>query len=60
MFGSKYLVAPVLHLGERQREVYMPEGKWKDVYAETIYEGPATVMADAPLEHIPVFEKMDD
>lgn len=60
MFGSKYLVAPVLHLGERQREVYLPEGKWKDVYAETIYEGPATVMADAPLEHIPVFEKMDD
>lgn len=61
MFGSKYLVAPVLHLGERQREVYLPEGNWKDVYdkTETIYEGPVTVMADAPIEHIPVFERMD-
>lgn len=58
MFGSKYLVAPVLHLGERQREVYLPEGKWKDAYAGTIYEGPAIVMADAPLEHIPVFENL--
>lgn len=60
MFGSKYLVAPILHAGERQREVYLPEGQWKDIYAktETIYEGPVTIMADAPIEYIPVFEKI--
>lgn len=61
MFGSKYLVAPVLHLGERQRTVYLPAGQWKAVYGNNplVYEGPTTVTADAPLEYIPVFEKIN-
>lgn len=30
MFGSEYLVAPIFHLNEFEREVYLPEGRWED------------------------------
>lgn len=28
--GNELIVAPVLHSGMRQREVYLPTGVWKD------------------------------
>lgn len=58
MFGSRYLVAPVLHIKEREREVYLPAGKWRNVNDGTEYEGGQTVCAPAPLEVIPVFERI--
>ena len=58
MFGNKYLVAPVLHLNEFRRDVYLPEGKWKLTSDGTVYEGSCTVSVDAPIEYMPVFEKM--
>ena len=45
MFGPKYLVAPILHYNEFEREVYIPAGKWKLVHtgagdeSENAYEG---------------------
>ena len=30
MFGSDYLVAPIFHLNQFEREVYLPAGKWED------------------------------
>ena len=57
MYGSKYLVAPVLELGTRKREVYLPaNSKWKAVDAQ-MYDGGQTVMANCPLDTIPVFTK---
>ena len=58
MFGSKYLVAPVLELHQREREVWLPEGNWKDVNSGEIMEGNRTVRAAAPLDVIPVYEKV--
>jgi alpha-D-xyloside xylohydrolase len=58
MFGGKYLVAPVLKLGAREREVYLPAGRWKDVDSGEILEGGKTVSVNAPIEEIPVFEKL--
>lgn len=58
MFGEKYLVAPVTEFGARERAVYLPAGRWKDVNSGKIYEGGRDVTADAPIEQIPVFEKM--
>lgn len=29
MFGEKYLVAPIFHLNQFEREVYLPAGQWK-------------------------------
>ena len=58
MFGSKYLVAPILHLNEFERDVYLPAGRWKNVNNGEILEGGKTVTVKAPIEEIPVFEKL--
>lgn len=58
MFGDRYLVAPVLYEGMRERNVYLPEGKWKNIHTGEVLDGKQTVLADAPLEIIPVFERV--
>ena len=58
MFGAKYLVAPILYLNQFEREVYLPEGKWKNVNTGEILEGEQTITAKAPIDEIPVFEKL--
>ena len=57
MFGDKYLVAPILHLNQFEREVYLPAGKWKLTSDGTVYEGSCTVTVAAPIEYMPVFER---
>ena len=58
MFGSEYLVAPIFHLNEFKREVYLPEGRWEDTRDGKVYEGGQTIRAAAPIDSIPVFKKM--
>lgn len=58
MFGSEYLVAPIFHLNEFEREVYLPEGRWEDTRDGKVYEGGQTVLAAAPIDSIPVFKKI--
>lgn len=43
MFGSDYLVAPVLELGARERSVYLPKGQWESISDKKIYSGGQTV-----------------
>ena len=58
MFGSRYLVAPVLHADERKRSVYLPAGTWENLHTKETLEGGKTVNVDAPLEQIPVFVRV--
>ena len=58
MFGSKYLVAPVMEYGARERRVYLPAGNWKDVNSGTVTAGEQTVTVPAPVDQIPVFERL--
>ena len=58
MFGSRYLAAPVMTLGARSRRVYLPQGSWKNINTGEVLEGGQTITAEAPLEEIPVFEKI--
>lgn len=58
MFGSEYLVAPILTPKTFKREVYLPNGKWQNINNEKIYEGGKTITVDAPIECIPVFKKI--
>ena len=58
MFGTKYLVAPILYLNQYEREVYLPEGKWKNVNSGEILAGGQTIAVKAPIDEIPVFEKL--
>ena len=57
MFGSEYLVAPILHADEFKREVYLPAGKWKNINDGKSYSGGKRVTVDAPIDCIPVFKK---
>ncbi len=58
MFGSKYLVAPVLYEGMQERTVYLPCGIWKSIHDGSTYEGNQTITVETPLDIIPVFEKI--
>lgn len=58
MFGEKYLVAPILEAGVRERKVYLPAGTWKNIHENETLEGGQQIDAQAPLEYIPVFERI--
>ena len=55
--GDDFLVAPVVKKGAVTKDVVFPEGKWEDENGN-IYEGPATITVDAPLEVLPYFKKV--
>lgn len=56
MFGPDILVAPVLQEGARNRSVYLPSGiRWIDPCTNRVFDGGQLVIADAPLESIPLF-----
>ena len=58
MFGPEYLVAPILHLNEFERDVYLPAGEWQDVNSGETVEGGKTIRVKAPIDVIPVFKRV--
>ncbi|OGS22935.1 MAG: hypothetical protein A2252_07600 [Elusimicrobia bacterium RIFOXYA2_FULL_39_19] len=55
MFGNEILVAPVL-AHSTNRNIYLPEGKWLDLWENKIYTGPIQLKKySSPLENIPIF-----
>ncbi|MGA2642109.1 MAG: hypothetical protein ABSG21_14550 [Spirochaetia bacterium] len=52
------LVAPVLAPSLRSRMVHLPEGRWKNLYDGSLLEGGQTVECAAPIDRIPVFERV--
>ncbi len=58
MFGSEYLVAPVLEAGMKERKVYLPDGKWQEINSNAEYEGGIYITVPTPIDSIPVFKKM--
>ncbi len=58
LFGPDLLVAPVVELGARSRDVYLPLGaNWVDLATGTSHPGGTTITVAAPLEVIPVFAR---
>ena len=57
MVGSCLLAAPVLTPGVMARAVYLPKGTWYDYYTGKRYTGGKYVLADAPLDRIPLFAR---
>ncbi|MDQ3497128.1 MAG: DUF5110 domain-containing protein, partial [Actinomycetota bacterium] len=49
LLGDALLVAPITRPGIEHRHVYLPEGTWFHYYSGEIYEGPAHILAHAPL-----------
>ena len=59
LLGPDLLVAPVITRGATTREVYLPAGSWTDAATGRTYDGPATVLVDAPLDRLPHFLRRD-
>jgi alpha-glucosidase len=56
LLGGDLLAAPVLHEGQRSREVYFPQGDaWVDWWDGSRHEGGTTAKVAAPLERLPLF-----
>ncbi|MFZ5925474.1 MAG: glycoside hydrolase family 31 protein [Bacillota bacterium] len=55
MLGPDILVAPVYQPGADCRKIYLPAGEWLDFYTGETLGGGRNVLADAPLERIPLF-----
>jgi alpha-glucosidase (family GH31 glycosyl hydrolase) len=54
-YGPALWVAPVLEAGATEREVPLPRGRWHDFWTGAAVEGGGTIVADAPLDRIPVW-----
>ena len=52
--GPDLLVAPVF-AGDSERDVYLPEGEWRDHWTGEHHDGGRWVTVDAPLERQPMF-----
>lgn len=56
MLGPTLLVAPVYSSGATTQTVYLPAGSnWVDFYSDQTYAGGQTIIAQAPVDRIPVF-----
>ncbi|EME78387.1 glycoside hydrolase family 31 protein [Pseudocercospora fijiensis CIRAD86] len=59
MYGSKYLVVPVLEAKKRKVKVYFPKGAdWTTWDGKEKFEGGKEVEVDAPIDTMPVFVRM--
>jgi alpha-glucosidase (family GH31 glycosyl hydrolase) len=56
MYGPALLVAPVTEQGATSRRVYLPSGTaWYNFWTNKKYEGGQTIVAEAPIDRIPLF-----
>ncbi|GAA5037180.1 alpha-glucosidase [Marivirga lumbricoides] len=56
LFGSDILVAPVASKVNLAK-VYFPEGEWYDLFNDTHYSGNQEIIAECPIERLPVYVK---
>ncbi|QYX81493.1 glycoside hydrolase family 31 protein [Streptomyces akebiae] len=57
LLGDCLLVAPVLEPDVDRRAVQLPRGRWYDTVTGRAYEGPGTVLLEAPLSRVPVLAR---
>ena len=55
LFGEALLVAPVAWEGQKQQDVYLPEGLWYDFWTGERHQGSQVLTVPTPKKHIPVF-----
>ncbi|MDZ4786250.1 MAG: glycoside hydrolase family 31 protein, partial [bacterium] len=53
--GPSLMAAPVYRPGVEHRAVYLPEGTWFDWWTGECYHGPTHILADAPVERMPLY-----
>lgn len=56
LFGLNILVAPVAS-SVSLAKVYLPEGDWYDLFTDVRYSGQNEIVAECPIERLPVYVK---
>lgn len=60
LIGDKLLVAPVVSKGAKQRDIYLPQGRWFDQLREEVIEGRKKLRNyRVGLWEVPTFRRMD-
>lgn len=57
LLGADVLVAPICRPGKEVRTVYLPDGIWYDFWTGARHVGGQHILANAPLETLPLFVK---
>jgi alpha-glucosidase len=57
LLGDRLLVAPILQAEQTSRQVVLPQGSWYHFWDDALYQGPASVTLNAPLEQMPLLVK---
>jgi alpha-glucosidase len=55
LLGPFVLAAPVYQPEQEHRHVYLPAGAWTDWWTGATHQGPAHILAHAPLERLPLY-----
>lgn len=55
MLGRNLLVAPILEENVTHRDVYLPKGKWHELFTGKCHQGPGWVTIPCGLDEVPVF-----
>jgi len=56
LFGQSFLVAPVESTKDLVK-VYLPDGEWYDMHTEKYFAGKQEIVAECPIDRLPVFIK---
>ncbi len=59
--GDNIMIAPVTEADTLSRKVYLPEGKWVNLWTKETFDGDTTIEVDAPMfkkEGLPMFVKV--
>ncbi|MVT12462.1 glycoside hydrolase family 31 protein [Chitinophaga tropicalis] len=57
MMGDSLLISHVSAPGMKEKEVYLPEGKWYYYWNDQLYTGGQTIKVATPLDEMPLFVK---
>ncbi|MCL6523812.1 MAG: glycoside hydrolase family 31 protein [Thermoflavifilum sp.] len=55
MLGDHLLVSPVREAASKEKEVYLPRGKWYHIWNGKLFDGQQLVKVATPLSQIPLF-----
>lgn len=55
LFGPDILVAPIFTADTTERELYLPQGQWIDLWTGERIDGNQVITREAPIELIPVY-----
>lgn len=59
LFGRDLLIAPTVYAGVTRQEVYLPAGRWYDLWTREPIEGEQAITVAVPANRIPVYVRAD-